>query len=138
MDVGMGAGKSHVIREYLEKVNNALNPDSEPRNLLTYLEGAKGEGLSVLFVSIRIALTTDWLRLLNDKGLGFTDYREKNYKGAQADRLCRLDSLWRIEERFDIVVIDEIQTATKQFADHSIKAHLSLKKCANIVKKQTC
>ena len=54
MDVGMGAGKSHAIREYLEKVNNAINSDSESSNLLTYLEGAIGGGLSVLFVSIRI------------------------------------------------------------------------------------
>ena len=85
---------------------------------MTYLEGAKQAGLSVLFVSIRIALTTDWLRLLNEKGLGFKDYRND----IKAPRLiCQLDSLHKVNRNFDIVVIDEIQTALERFATPDLK-----------------
>jgi hypothetical protein len=92
LDLPMGVGKSHAVREWLKRHAN---------------------GKSVLMVSIRRALTTKWAQELTECGLKFDDYRN----GYDSVRLiCQLDSLYHVKrERYDVVIFDEIQTGLNRF-----------------------
>lgn len=96
-DAPMASGKSHSIRELLNK-----NKDWK-----------------VLVISVRIALTKSFMDDFRHDGLEFTNYQDvQGYTINDNKLIIQIDSLHRIPQHkdWDLVILDESQSLTAHFS----------------------
>jgi len=97
-----GSGKTEALIKYINKFNNKYN--------------------TILFITFRKSFTSDLIKRLNNnlKNIKFDDYR--NFKKENIIKsnylICQLESIHKLDHRYDLIIIDEIESILNQF--HSI------------------
>ena len=115
MDKKLGScNVSKFIDRYLndenEKVLNVLSPYNTGKTSL--LQELCSKFKTILFISYRITLTNNLIG--NFKKLGFKTYFEHDF---ETDKLiCQIDSLDRINNIYDLIIIDEVESVLNHFS----------------------
>jgi hypothetical protein len=118
LSAGLGKGKTKVLIDFMKE---QINKNSE---------------IKILILSPRQVFASSLLDRLRNEGLDFTCYLDVKpiRYDSQTKFIVQMESLQHIKIKYDIIIIDEVESCLAQFeSEETMKSNL--KQCAEIFRK---